>query len=238
MTTTLEKRFDEHVVQRRLGNGSVDIRVATHRCPTARSIIVNYPGFRGEIGGFNDKYVKIANDIVGREIAAVVRMANVKYQDLEYGMSVIDDLYTVIDFTLRQAHRLCATHDPELYLMGFSAGAGSVAAVSPDYREIKKLLLVAPSLDATRAEVESGLGAFEGDVYVAIGDKDSVVGPQAGQLFYDMATKARSRKLVVVKNCDHQFRGTENGKILSNAPLWAFADDQTFPSPDGGIELY
>ena len=32
--------------------------------------------------------------------------------------------------------------------------------------------------------------------------------------------------------------GETNGKIMSKAPLWAFAGDETFPSPEGGIELY
>jgi hypothetical protein len=29
-----------------------------------------------------------------------------------------------------------------------------------------------------------------------------------------------------------------NGKILSKAYLWAFAGDDGFPSPEGGVPLY
>lgn len=49
---------------------------------------------------------------------------------------------------------------------------------------------------------------------------------------------AKIRKLEVIPNCGHQFIGETNGKIMSKAPLWAFAGDTTFPSPDGGKRLY
>ena len=97
---------------------------------------------------------------------------------------------------------------------------------------------MAPSGDAGKEEVERGLGKFTGEVYIIVGDKDEVVGPQAGQTFYDLATAAKLRKLEVITNCNHQFFGETNGKIMSKAPLWAFVGDSTFPSPDGGKKLY
>ena len=42
----------------------------------------------------------------------------------------------------------------------------------------------------------------------------------------------------MIPNCNHQFFGEANGKIMSKAPLWAFAGDTTFPSPEGGKKLY
>jgi hypothetical protein len=41
-----------------------------------------------------------------------------------------------------------------------------------------------------------------------------------------------------VPDCDHHFTGEVNGRILGKAYLWAFAGDDTFPSPDGGVLLY
>ena len=86
--------------------------------------------------------------------------------------------------------------------------------------------------------MKKGLAKFRGDVYIAVGDREEVVGPEAGKTFYDLATAARVRKLVIVPNCNHQFFGEANGKIMSKAPLWAFAGDTTFPSPEGGKVLY
>jgi len=97
---------------------------------------------------------------------------------------------------------------------------------------------MAPSGNAGQEAVERGLGKFTGEVYVAIGDSDEVVGPQAGQTFYDLATSAKLKKLEVISNCNHKFFGEANGRIMSKAPLWAFAGDTTFPSPDGGKKLY
>jgi hypothetical protein len=36
----------------------------------------------------------------------------------------------------------------------------------------------------------------------------------------------------------HGFAGETNDRILSKAYLWAFAGDDSFPSPDGGVPLY
>src|SRR3989344_1351842 len=55
---------------------------------------------------------------------------------------------------------------------------------------------------------------------------------------YLMGFSPPSRHLVVLPNCDHQFRGRVNGQIMSKAPLWAFAGEATFPSPEGGTVLY
>lgn len=52
------------------------------------------------------------------------------------------------------------------------------------------------------------------------------------------ASDARKKALVVIPDCDHQFQGLVNGKIMSKAPFWAFADDESFPSPEGGTILY
>jgi hypothetical protein len=41
-----------------------------------------------------------------------------------------------------------------------------------------------------------------------------------------------------VPACGHGFAGETNDRILSKAYLWAFAGDDSFPSPDGGVPLY
>ena len=44
----------------------------------------------------------------------------------------------------------------------------------------------------------------------------------------------------MIPNCDHQFKGEVNGRIMSQAPFYAFAtgDKPAFPDPNGGIKLY
>jgi len=40
-----------------------------------------------------------------------------------------------------------------------------------------------------------------------------------------------------VPNCDHSFSGETNDRMFSQAYLWAFAGDESFLSPEGGVLL-
>jgi dienelactone hydrolase len=219
------------------GQRPLELEVAIH--PLSNGvIIVNYPGITGDIDGYNNKYSKQADFIQEKGIGAVVRMGNPVYDKLPYPQGMIDNFRYVIDHCLSHGKELSGKAKPVFYLMGFSAGASTIAAVAGDYSAVEKILLMAPSGDAGQKATEKGLAKFEGEVYIAVGARDEIVGPEAGQIFYDLATAARVRKLVIVPNCDHQFRGERNGRIMSKAPLWAFAGDNSFPSPEGGKKLY
>lgn len=224
--------------QTTLQRGKETITIVAHPSEGARAIIVNYPGYRGHIDGYNNKYKVLAAHLAKENVGAIIRMPNIEREREEYGVGLIEDLRLVMRYALENTPHLCAVKKPDLYLMGFSAGAGAVAACANDHSAVKKILLMAPSGDAAQETVKKSLAAFRGEVFVVIGEEDDVVGPDSGSAFFDMATAASRRELVVIPNCDHQFRGTVNGKILSKAPLWAFAGDKTFPSPEGGLELY
>jgi hypothetical protein len=150
----------------------------------------------------------------------------------------VDDLRATIDYALANAGSICSTREPDLYLMGISAGAGAIAVVAAEYRQIKKVLLLAPSVDAGKAAIEEAFGKFRGEAYIAVGEYDECVGKEAGDYFLGLATAASKKTLVVTPNCDHQFQGLVNGKIMSKAPFWAFAGDESLPSPEGGVILY
>lgn len=233
LTATLTR--PAHHVSGREATISLEIKIHPHR--EANAIVINYPGYNGSIDGYSRKYEKIANFIVKNDVAAVVRMGNEDRLGFLYEESLIDDLRAVIDHILLHAADICATANPEIYLMGFSAGAGAIAAVAADYPSVKKILLIAPAGDASNENV-SNLARFSGEVYVVIGQWDEVVGVNAGTIFIDMANATSQKKLITIPYCDHQFRGTHNGMVLSKAPLWAFAGDTTFPASRGGIILY
>ena len=52
------------------------------------------------------------------------------------------------------------------------------------------------------------------------------------------ASAAESLHVREVPDCDHRFSGATNGRILSKAFLWAFREDDTFPSDEGGLDIY
>ncbi len=201
----------------------------------SRRIIINIPGTRGEIDGYLDKYKVLARHIQESGLAAVVRIGN----DFT-GYPDDINLKAALDYTKGRAWEISGEPKPELLLMGFSAGASVIAATAHEHPEVTRILLFAPAREAMSVNVQDGLRQFEGEVYIVIGDNDDNVGTQSGQILYDRATSASHRELFVLPNCDHQFRGEANGRIISEAPFYAFTTGEkpNFPDPTGGIKLY
>ncbi len=201
-------------------------------------IVINYPGYNGDANGYNGKYKKIAEFIQEKGIGAVIRASNYPVDNMDYSQSVKDCLKEIIDYAMKNSNQICFSDTPRIYLMGISAGASAIAAVAYEYSEIEKILLIAPSGDAGLNSIENSLKNYIGELYIAIGANDEVVSSNTGKLFSSFAILAKVNKFMIVPNCDHQFRGEINGKILSKAPLWAFIGENTFPSPIDGIKLY
>jgi len=160
------------------------------------------------------------------------------FQNVDMGVLLMEKLRAVIEYCLTEARLVCGSARPTFYLAGFSAGASMSAAIAHEYPEVTKMLLISPSADISTDVLRDGPAKYRGELYITLGDSDAVVGPKAAQTLADWATKARFTKVVVVPHCDHQFTGETNGRILSKTYLWAFNDDQTYPSPKGGIKLY
>lgn len=206
---------------------------------TRGKMIINYPGLNGDIDGFNAKY-RTLGDFLSKDqdLGAFVRIANMVDPARDYAQSVIDDLRAVIRHCLQHSARICGSATPELYLMGFSAGAGAVAAVASEFPEIKKILLVAPAGNAEYAQIVRGLATYSGEIFCAVGENDQVVGPDAADYFSNLAPLATVNKVAVIPNCDHQFRGETNGKVMSALPLWSFAGTIAEPASEHGTTLY
>lgn len=211
--------------------------IAIHPKQDSGIIIINYPGYNGDIDGFNNKYGKLAQ-FMQEKIGAVLRSPNIEHNNIDYRESVKDDLKALIEYALKNSERICGSVNPQIYLMGFSAGASAIAAVAHEFKEVTKILLVSPSMDAGPEAVLYGLNHFTGEVYVVAGDNDTIVGTKCAPQMFSYVKTDSTHEIVIVQNCDHQFKGKTNGMIMSKAPLWAFSGDTSFPDPEGGIELY
>ena len=111
-----------------------------------------------------------------------------------------------------------------------------MGAVAHRYPEAKKILLLS-SYDSVGDSFYDGISQFAGDVHMAYGSQDTV----AGLLAYVISLgpmAANSLHLRQVPECDHRFSGAVNSKILTKAFYWAFNGDESFPSPEGGLQLY
>ncbi|MDF1664184.1 MAG: hypothetical protein P1V97_20615 [Planctomycetota bacterium] len=203
-------------------------------------LIINMPGWDGAIDGYQQKYTKLAEFLVEQGLGAVVRCGNHPVDRVDFEDACKAQIRDLTKTALEKAISICGSPTPELYFMGFSAGASAMAATAQLFPQLKALLLMAPSTDAGYDSMKASLSQFSGAVSVIVGAADLVVGsfPREVATWGPEGLSARSRRLVVIPQCDHQFRGARNGQILSQAPLWAFGDLDPFPHPDAGIILY
>lgn len=217
---------------------SLSYTIAIHPNRSGR-IIINYPGYRGDIDGFEGKHRKLAQYMQGENLGAVVRGKGPGHPDLA-GFTIDLPLRSMIDFSLENASRIAGTRNPELLLIGTSAGAGAVASVAHEYESVSRMLLMAPGDNMGGEAIRKGLQRFAGEVFIVIGQNDESVGVEAGRTFLRLATGARKKELFEIPNCNHKFRGEQNGRYMSQAPFYAFARDERpkFPDPEGGMVLY
>lgn len=115
---------------------TIRFEVNIHNCPESNVIIINYPGYEGDIDDYQGKYRTLAELICRKGLGAVIRMSNQCRSGFLYEKSIVADLRATIDYALANAANICSAREPALYLMGFSAGAGAIAIVASDYPQI------------------------------------------------------------------------------------------------------
>ena len=201
-------------------------------------IIINYPGYNGSLGGYEDKYIKIAGLLLGERVGSVVLTHNVEDERTPFRRLSVARLRNVIELAILNAQEWCGSAEPDIYLMGHSAGASASAAVLGYYPQVKKALLTSPSGNAGDRAMQEGLLNYRGELFVTVGEREHAGFHRMASAVIAWAPNARIKQHRVIPGCDHQFTGRQNGKILSKAPFWAFAGDQTFPDPEGGVVLY
>lgn len=212
-----------------------ELEVAIHPLANGK-IIVNYPGSEGSLDGYNSKYKTLADYLVQKQLASVVRLANPH----TFGFGWDMNLRRALEYTLKNSQDICGSKNPEIYLMGFSAGAGIIASLAWEYPEVKKILLLEPSIAFNQPAISHGLSQFKGELIVITGQGENALGEDVGKELIQLATQASKKEIVVIPNCNHQFMGEANGRILSQAPFYAFSDQGSpgFPDPKAGIKLY
>lgn len=222
----------------RLGNGAPSFTVQAHPSD-ARRVVINIPGFNGTIDGYNDKYRTIGEYYSKRGFCAFVQMPNTtRPAGSAYGQGLVADLLATIEWATTHRKRLGVGDDAEICLMGASAGGFAVAHAAPHHAKVKKILLLEPTLSQDLVgEFDPGLlGLYQGECSIIVAAQG--IGMPAAAQYKKMLCKASSVRVVELPDCDHQFTGPRNGRIFSKAPAWAFWGEETFPSPEGGLELY
>jgi alpha/beta superfamily hydrolase len=226
---------------RRTANGAEHrtlpgVQFAAHPATCARLVII-YPGLNatqdGESRQFSQahpfRYRRLGDRLQAEGVAAVLRLANPPSGYYGDGQVAVDRLARAIDYALAQARALCGHRRPELCLMGFSAGAGAVAALAGDYQP-KRLLLVAPSGDVGPRRIIAGLKEYAGRLVILVGEQDEVVGRDAACLFDDISPAASPKEVHFVAGCDHFFTTPEHDRLLEETSMRVFAGSEKPPA--------
>ncbi len=212
-------------------------------------LLIQAPG-AGEVKeGAGNRYVRLGEHLQARAIATLVSFnapfpdAQFKYpnepysyRDASWSLIFVESMAALVEHCLKHAERLCGAREPEVYLAGFSAGGSAVGAVAPLFSAATKILLVS-AYDSVDWFFLGGVRRYAGEVYVAYGEEDHPAAVLA-MMLPSLARSARAVQARGVPHCAHSFSGETNGKIFSKAYLWAFAGDDSFPSPEGGVPLY
>jgi len=212
-----------------------ELDVAIHPLNNGK-IIINVPGADGSINGYNDKYIKIANYLIKQKIGAVVRIPNIS--SLGFGWDI--NLRETLSYVLDNAKEICGSNKPEIYLMGLSAGAGAISMTAWEYPEVTKILLIEPALIFSGEHGVAGIREYKGEVTIVVGKGDTALGKEIGDKFFDYFINAKHKEIIEIENCDHRFMGEINGRIFSEASIYAFKEGKKikFPDSKGGIKLY
>jgi pimeloyl-ACP methyl ester carboxylesterase len=208
------------------------VHLAAHPTTCAKLVII-YPGLNATLEGENrqftqahpSRYRYLAQEIQAEGIAAVIRVANPPCGYYGDGQAAVDRLRRAIDYALSHARALCGNRGPELYLMGFSAGAGAAAALASDYHP-KRMLLIAPSGDVGPRRIIAGLKEYTGRLVILVGEKDEVVGRDAACLFDEISPAARRKQILFVPDCDHFFTREDHARLLEETSLRVFAEPE------------
>ncbi|HOV29695.1 MAG TPA: hypothetical protein PLD77_01305 [Candidatus Dojkabacteria bacterium] len=199
-------------------------------------ILINIPGAGGTVSGYKNKYVNLGNYLQSKNIASFVRIPNDRPS--EYELTV----RTVINYCLEKTGYICEAYHPEIWLMGFSAGAGAIVLTGWEYPEVKKILAINPFLEVrgVRDRLKENLPRFEGELYLVKGKDDTVIAPDTMEYISSLAKCTSVLKTLEIPDCDHQLKGEDNSKILSKLPEHFFLGEyreRECPNKEEGFNL-
>lgn len=143
-------------------------------------------GIGGTTKGFQNKYEKIAKQVVGKYNYSVIVATSPKGSwqhtkaNLDYIMSVINE---------NEYHNIFA--------MGSSAGANILLMHAYEFPQIKKILAINPVLNVNLHKINNGIEFFNGNVFLICGEDDM------SNKFKEIVNK--KAKTITIPNADHNF---------------------------------
>lgn len=173
---------------------SLDIAVHSAESDTVLLII---PGVDGSVNGYEDKYIRIADQAQANRGVAVVRISNPFISSFHWESNP----RRILDYISKNPRKITGNKGvPRIKIMAHSAGASIVARIAHEYDNITDILLVNPAEKLGGDDIRSGLKNTNAKVTVVFGEKDPSVsfsGPLQGD----------GHTVVILEGVDHNFSG-------------------------------
>jgi len=174
---------------------SLDIALHPARSNTVLLII---PGVDGSVNGYEDKYIRIANQVQEKHGVAVVRISNPFISSYHWESNP----RRILDYIASNTSAITTNSKaPRIKVMAHSAGASIIAKIAHEYDNISDILLVNPAEKLGGDVIQSGLKSCNARITAVFGSKDPSIA-------FAERLKADGHTVRVVEGSDHYFSGS------------------------------
>lgn len=194
MTYTADTLYWQETMNSVTVDCSLDVAVHPAQTDTVLLII---PGVDGSVNGYEDKYIRIAEQVQDKHGVAVIRIANPFISSFHWESNP----RRILDYIERNASVITGSGEvPRIKVMAHSAGASIIARIAHEYDNITDILLVNPAQKLGGDAIRQGLKKTNAEVTAVFGEKDPSVS-------LSEALQGDGHTVVVLEGIDHNFSG-------------------------------
>lgn len=193
---------------------SLDVKI--HPAKDSKLIFLIIPGVDGDVDGYENKYIKIAESVKEKHNVAVVRISNPFISSFFWESNVRQAL----NYIRNHCIDICGNEDYEIIAQGHSAGASVIASIAHEYPEIKKILVINTAMRLREERILDGIDLFKGDTVVVFGELDPSVNTVT--MFSDLS----NTKIITKSGADHFFSGEAFNEFVHLANKYLFEEKQ------------
>ena len=152
-----------------------------------------FTGIGGSVDGYNEKYVKIAHNIMKKYNASVFVISVESW-------NVFDSILNEAKYFIDMYYNKLNIKNYSVYLMGTSAGATIILSQNYNWLNVKKVLAINPVIQYNYNKLINGIVKSTAITTVIMGEKDP------SYLYLPMLNnKNKLLSCVILKNVNHQF---------------------------------
>ena len=170
----------------------------------SNTALIIFTGIGGSVDGYNDKYVKIANNIIKKYNTSVFVIAVESWNAFD---SILIETKNLVDMYYNELK----IKDYSVSLMGTSAGATIILSQNFNWKNVKKVLAINPVIQFNYGKLIDGIKKSTAKLTVIMGDKDP------SYMYLPLIdNKNKLLSCITLENVNHQF--TEHFDLFLELP--------------------